>query len=154
MEGILINTAAYDLSLISLGCWSLSNPVLFADTLLLGVDKRNLANLLTSASWGGRLENLSVSVILWFSPGLGGGRGGGTQAGIIFLFYYILLYFWDRVSLCSLGYPGTHSVDQAALELTEIPPASASWALGLMVLPSLLSGETTMFQETFCVMLG
>ena len=26
----------------------------------------------------------------------------------------------DRVSLCSLGCPGTHSVDQAGLELTEI----------------------------------
>ena len=30
------------------------------------------------------------------------------------------LLFQDRVSLCSPGCPGTHSVDQAGLELTEI----------------------------------
>jgi hypothetical protein len=40
------------------------------------------------------------------------------------------LVFWDRVSLCSSGYPGTHSVDQAGLEL-RTPPASASGVLGL-----------------------
>jgi len=33
--------------------------------------------------------------------------------------------FRDRVSLCSLDCPGTHSVDQAGLELRD-PPASAS----------------------------
>jgi hypothetical protein len=33
--------------------------------------------------------------------------------------------FQDRVSLCSSGCPGTHSVDQAGLELRN-PPASAS----------------------------
>jgi hypothetical protein len=36
----------------------------------------------------------------------------------------------DRVSLCSPGCPGTHSVDQAGLELRN-PPASASQMLGL-----------------------
>jgi hypothetical protein len=36
----------------------------------------------------------------------------------------------DRVSLCSLGCPGTHFVDQAGLELSN-PPASASQVLGL-----------------------
>jgi hypothetical protein len=36
----------------------------------------------------------------------------------------------DRVSLCSPGCPGTHSVDQAGLELRN-PPASASRVLGL-----------------------
>jgi hypothetical protein len=35
-----------------------------------------------------------------------------------------------RVSLCSLGCPGTHSVDQAGLKLRN-PPASASQVLGL-----------------------
>jgi hypothetical protein len=40
------------------------------------------------------------------------------------------LVFWDRVSLCSPSCPGTHSVDQAGLELRN-PPASASWVLGL-----------------------
>ena len=37
--------------------------------------------------------------------------------------------FRDRVSLCSPGRLGTHSVDQAGLELS--PPASASRVLGL-----------------------
>jgi hypothetical protein len=40
------------------------------------------------------------------------------------------LFFRDRVSLYSSGCPGTHSVDQAGLELRN-PPASASWVLGL-----------------------
>jgi hypothetical protein len=40
------------------------------------------------------------------------------------------LVFWDRVSLYSPGCPGTHSVDQAGLELRN-PPASASRVLGL-----------------------
>jgi hypothetical protein len=33
------------------------------------------------------------------------------------------MFFGDRVSLCSPGCPGTHSVDQAGLELRN-PPAS------------------------------
>jgi hypothetical protein len=40
------------------------------------------------------------------------------------------LIFQDRVSLYSSGCPGTHSVDQAGLELRN-PPASASQVLGL-----------------------
>jgi hypothetical protein len=40
------------------------------------------------------------------------------------------LVFQDRVSLYSPGCPGTHSVDQAGLELRNLP-ASASPALGL-----------------------
>jgi hypothetical protein len=31
-----------------------------------------------------------------------------------------VLFIRDRASLCSLGCPGTYSVDQAGLELTEI----------------------------------
>jgi hypothetical protein len=38
----------------------------------------------------------------------------------------------DRVSLCSPGCPGTHSVDQAGLALRNLP-ASASQVLGLKV---------------------
>jgi hypothetical protein len=38
--------------------------------------------------------------------------------------------FQDRVSVCSPGYPGTHFVDQAVLELRN-PSASASQVLGL-----------------------
>jgi hypothetical protein len=37
----------------------------------------------------------------------------------------LFLVFGDRVSLCSPGCPGTHSVDQAGLELRN-PPTSAS----------------------------
>jgi hypothetical protein len=43
---------------------------------------------------------------------------------------FLVLVFWDRVSLCSPGCPGTHSVDQAGLELRN-PPASVSQVLGL-----------------------
>jgi hypothetical protein len=42
-----------------------------------------------------------------------------------FFFFFFLFVFPDRVSLCSPGCPGTHSVDQAGLELRN-PPASAS----------------------------
>jgi hypothetical protein len=42
------------------------------------------------------------------------------------------LVFRDRVSLYSLGCPGTHFVDQAGLELRN-PPVSASQVLGLKV---------------------
>jgi hypothetical protein len=52
----------------------------------------------------------------------------------ICLFVFVCLFFAfvfrDRVSLCSPGCPGTHSVDQAGLELRN-PPASASRVLGL-----------------------
>jgi hypothetical protein len=42
----------------------------------------------------------------------------------------VVVVFQDRVSLCSPGCPGTHSVDQAGLDLRN-PPASASQVLGL-----------------------
>jgi hypothetical protein len=40
-------------------------------------------------------------------------------------FLFLFLFFRDRVSLCSPGCPGTHFVDQADLELRNLP-ASAS----------------------------
>jgi hypothetical protein len=40
-------------------------------------------------------------------------------------FFFFPLVFRDRVSLCCPGCPGTHSVDQAGLELRSLP-ASAS----------------------------
>jgi hypothetical protein len=46
------------------------------------------------------------------------------------LFVFVLFVFQDRVSLCSPGCPGTHSVDQAGLDLRNLP-ASASRVLGL-----------------------
>ena len=47
-----------------------------------------------------------------------------------FLFVCLFFAFRDRVSLCSLGCPGTHSVDQAGLKLRNLP-ASDSRVLGL-----------------------
>jgi hypothetical protein len=51
---------------------------------------------------------------------------------LLFLFFFNFLVFRDRVSLCSPGCPGTHSVDQAGLKLRN-PPASAFQVLGLKV---------------------
>ena len=51
------------------------------------------------------------------------------------LVLFVCLFFQDRVSLCSLGCPGTHSVDQAGLELRN-PPAP-----GLVILFILTSRE-------------
>jgi hypothetical protein len=47
-----------------------------------------------------------------------------------FGFFVFLGFFRDRVSLCSPGCPGTPSVDQAGLELRNLP-VSASQVLGL-----------------------
>jgi hypothetical protein len=45
---------------------------------------------------------------------------------------FVFLFFQDSVSLYSSGCPGTHFVDQAGLELSNLP-ASASLVLGLKV---------------------
>ena len=47
-----------------------------------------------------------------------------------FLFVWVFCFFLDRVSLYSPGCPGTHFVDQAGLQLRNLP-ASASRVLGL-----------------------
>jgi hypothetical protein len=50
---------------------------------------------------------------------------------VLNLFIYLfILVFRDRVSLYSPGCPGTHFVDQAGLELRNLP-ASASRVLGV-----------------------
>jgi hypothetical protein len=48
-----------------------------------------------------------------------------------FVCLFVCLFFQDRVFLCSPGCPGSHSVDQAGLELGNLP-ASASQVLGLI----------------------
>jgi hypothetical protein len=48
----------------------------------------------------------------------------------LFIYHHHFWFYRDRVSLCSPGCPGTHSVDQASLELRN-SPASASQVLGL-----------------------
>jgi hypothetical protein len=51
--------------------------------------------------------------------------------GLIILFCFVLfLLFLDRVSLCSPGCPGAHSVDKAGLKFRD-PFASTSLVLGL-----------------------
>jgi hypothetical protein len=47
-----------------------------------------------------------------------------------YFFVWLVLVLQDRVSLCSPGCPGTHSVDQAGPKLRD-PPASANQVLGL-----------------------
>ena len=49
---------------------------------------------------------------------------------LFFFVVVVVVVFRDRVSLCSPGCPGTHFVDQAGLELRNLP-ASASRVLGL-----------------------
>ena len=58
------------------------------------------------------------------------------------LFLLLLLFSQDMVSLCSPGYPGALSVDQAGLELRN-PPASASQVLGLKVSGTTLGSVVT-----------
>jgi hypothetical protein len=60
----------------------------------------------------------SITILLW----------GWIMCDIVILspscifccwFFFLLLFlFWDRVSLCSPGCPGTHFLDQASLEPT------------------------------------
>jgi hypothetical protein len=53
--------------------------------------------------------------------------------GLVFCFVFAFVFVFvsrDRVSLYSPGCPGTHFVDQAGLELRNLP-ASASQVLGL-----------------------
>jgi hypothetical protein len=49
---------------------------------------------------------------------------------LFFFVFFFFVFFRDRVSLYSSGCPGTHFVDQAGLELGNLP-ASASQVLGL-----------------------
>jgi hypothetical protein len=55
-------------------------------------------------------------------------------------FCFCFWFFQDRVSLCSPGCPGTHSVDQAGLKLRNLP-ASASWMLGLKACATMPGGN-------------
>jgi hypothetical protein len=60
------------------------------------------------------------------------GRAHSRSKPSFLSFFFFFLVFRDRVSQCSPGCPGTHSVDQAGLKLRN-PPASASRVLGLKV---------------------
>jgi hypothetical protein len=84
-----------------------------------------------------------------YSPTSWGKKIKETEAFFFLVFYFVLVWFvlvwfglvwfglvwfglvfWDRVSLCCPGCLGIHSVDQAGLELRNLP-ASASQVLGL-----------------------
>jgi hypothetical protein len=56
----------------------------------------------------------------------------GEKGGRNFLLFcfFVFCFFQDRVSPCYPGCPRTHSVDQAGLELRNLP-ASGSRVLGL-----------------------
>jgi hypothetical protein len=69
---------------------------------------------------------------------------GWKRLPFVCLFCFV---FRDRVSLCSPGCPGTHSVDQAGLELRN-SPVSASQVLGLKVCTT-MPGETSFFNIAF-----
>jgi hypothetical protein len=58
--------------------------------------------------------------------------------GFLFVCLFVCLFFQDRLSLCSSGCPGTHSVDQAGLELRNLP-ASAFQVLGLKACATIAS---------------
>jgi hypothetical protein len=72
---------------------------------------------------------------------------------VFFVLFFVSLFgclfvFSRGVSLCSLGCPGTHSVDQAGLELRN-PSASASQVLGLMACAT-TPGFFTSLSKDFC----
>jgi hypothetical protein len=89
---------------------------------------------------------------------LGRGRKGNYSWDIIYerrIFFFFFLsfflsfflfffFFGDRVSLYSPGFPGTHSVDQADLELRN-PPASASQVLALKAYATTAQQEKNFF---------
>jgi hypothetical protein len=59
----------------------------------------------------------------------------------------------DRVSLCSPGCPGTHSVDQAGLELRN-PPAAASRVLGLKAWATTAGLTMKLYCTRLCTWIG
>jgi hypothetical protein len=61
----------------------------------------------------------------------------------VFVFVFVFV-FLDKVSLYSPGCPGTHFVDQAGLELRNLP-ASASQVLGLKACTT-TPGNTPVFK--------
>jgi hypothetical protein len=56
----------------------------------------------------------------------------------------------DRVSLCSPGCPGTHSVEKAGLELRN-PPASASQVLGLKACATTAPAQSILLKSKYWV---
>ena len=72
-------------------------------------------------NWEADTFNKSRGLVGWF----------GLRVLFVCLFRWLVLVFRDRVSLCSLGYPGTHSVDQAGLRSHRDPPTSGLASAGI-----------------------
>jgi hypothetical protein len=88
----------------------------------LGMSRADIKSLVPSLP----SHQLCDAAIIW--QGL---HPKGSSISFFFVCLFVCLFvFRNRVSLCSPGCPGTHSVDQAGLELRN-PPASASQVLGL-----------------------
>jgi hypothetical protein len=51
----------------------------------------------------------------------------------IFIYFFFYLVFQDKISLCSIGFPGVHSANQAGLKTQRVTHASASQVLELKV---------------------
>ena len=66
----------------------------------------------------------TIALSLWDHKLLRSGPRSPSGRRVTFYYWFLFLVFvfdfWDRISLCRPGCPGTHSVDQASLELTEI----------------------------------
>jgi hypothetical protein len=60
------------------------------------------------------------------------------------LLVHLFVCFWDRVSLCSPGCPGTHFVDHAGLKLRNLP-ASVSQVLGLKACATMPGSHSLIF---------
>jgi hypothetical protein len=71
-------------------------------------------------------------------------------SAILRFFFFFFLVFRDRVSLCGPGCPGTHFVDQAGLELRNLP-ASASRVLGLKACAPTPSSILRIFNRIICI---
>jgi hypothetical protein len=67
------------------------------------------------------------------------------------LFVCFVFVFRDRVSLCSPGCPGTHSVDQAGLEHRNLP-ASDSQVLGLKACVTTARPDEALFNVYECLL--
>ena len=77
-----------------------------------------------------KLTKVFLKDIFYISKGY---LGQIMVAYISFVLFFVFWFFRDRVSLYSPGCPGTHSVDQAGLNLRN-PPASASQSSEITVM--------------------